>query len=51
MIQAIHNRNLVGIRFLDVSPRKREQVSELIDEIVEMRAAGGPDESTAQGQR
>jgi c-di-GMP-binding flagellar brake protein YcgR len=51
VIQAIHNRNLVGIRFLDVSPRKREQVSELIDEIVEMRAAGGPDESTAQGQR
>jgi c-di-GMP-binding flagellar brake protein YcgR len=37
VIQAIHDRNLVGIRFLDVSPRKREQIAELIDEIVEMR--------------
>ena len=39
VIQAIHSRNLVGVRFLDVSPRKREQIAELIDEIVEMRAA------------
>jgi hypothetical protein len=37
VIQAIHGRNLVGIRFLDVSQRKREQIAELIDEIVEMR--------------
>jgi|SRR5581483_653586 hypothetical protein len=40
VIQAIHSRNLVGIRFLDVSPRKREQIAELIDEIVEMRGVG-----------
>jgi c-di-GMP-binding flagellar brake protein YcgR len=39
VIQAIHNRNMVGIRFLDMSQRKREQVLELIGEIDEMRAA------------
>ncbi len=40
VIQAIHGRDLVGIRFLDVSQRKREQIAELIDEIVEMRGVG-----------
>jgi hypothetical protein len=40
VIQAIHDRNLVGIRFLDLSPRKREQIAELIDEIVQMRGVG-----------
>lgn len=39
VIQSIHDRNNVGIRFLDLSERKREQVLELIDEIEEMRAA------------
>jgi c-di-GMP-binding flagellar brake protein YcgR len=39
VIQAIHNRDTVGIRFLDLSQRKREQVLELIGEIDEMRAA------------
>lgn len=33
VIQAIHNRNTVGIRLLDLSERKRQQVLELIDEI------------------
>ena len=33
VIQAIHDRNIVGIRFLDLSERKREQVSDLIGEI------------------
>ena len=37
VIQAIHNRHTVGIRFLDLSDRKRQQVAELIDEIEEMR--------------
>ncbi len=36
--QAIHNRNMVGIRFLDLSERKRQQVLELIDEIEQLRA-------------
>jgi hypothetical protein len=39
VIQAIHDRNTVGIRFLDLSPRKQEQVVELIDEIDQMHAA------------
>jgi hypothetical protein len=39
VIQAIHNRDTVGIRFLDLSERKREQVLELIAEIDAMRAA------------
>ncbi len=38
VIQAIHNRDTVGIRFLDLSQRKREQVLELIGEIDAMRA-------------
>jgi len=41
VIQAIHDRNHVGIRFLDMSSRKREQVAELIAEIDEMSKAGG----------
>ncbi len=39
VIHAIHNRNMVGIRFLDLSDRKREQVLDLIDEIERMRPA------------
>ena len=38
VIQAIHNRNTVGIRFLDLSERKRQQVLDLIGEIEETRA-------------
>lgn len=40
VIQAVHDRERlhVGIRFLDVSARKREQVDQLIHEIEEMRA-------------
>jgi c-di-GMP-binding flagellar brake protein YcgR len=39
VIQAIHNRNMVGIRFLDLSERKRQQVLELIGEIDQSLAA------------
>jgi hypothetical protein len=38
VIQAIHNPHNVGIRFLDMSERKREYVEQLIEEIEEMRA-------------
>ncbi len=40
VIQAIHDRErrLVGIRFLDVSDRKRRQVEHLIEEIKEIHA-------------
>jgi c-di-GMP-binding flagellar brake protein YcgR len=37
VIQAIHDRHNVGIRFLDMSPRKREYVDQMIEEIEEMR--------------
>ena len=40
VVQAIHGRNEVGIRFLDVSARKREDLTELIAEIEECRSSG-----------
>jgi PilZ domain-containing protein len=39
VIQAIHNRNMVGVRFLDLSERKQQQVLDLIEEMEQMRAA------------
>ncbi|MGA2571537.1 MAG: hypothetical protein ABSF23_13540 [Terracidiphilus sp.] len=39
VVQAIHDRNTVGIRFLDLSDRKRQQVLELIGEIQQFQAA------------
>lgn len=37
VIQAIHDRNNVGIRFLDMSSRRREQIEQLIEEMREER--------------
>lgn len=51
VIQAIHNRNTVGIRLLDLSERKRQQVLELIDELDEMRAETGHDEESPRHDR
>jgi c-di-GMP-binding flagellar brake protein YcgR len=42
--QAIYDRNTVGIRFLDVSDRKREQLQQLIEEIEESRQEDRPDD-------
>jgi PilZ domain len=36
VIQSVHDRNTVGIRFLDVSERKRQLILELISELVAM---------------
>jgi len=44
VIQAIHDRFTVGIRFLDVSDRKRQQVLDLIDEMEQERAETPGDE-------
>lgn len=33
VVQALHDRFTVGIRFLDMSARKRDQLAQLIDEI------------------
>jgi hypothetical protein len=51
VIQAIHDRNTVGIRFLDLSERKRQQVQDLIGEIEELRAAQVPVEIGAAAER
>lgn len=48
VIQAIHDRRTVGIRFLDLSQRKRQQVLELIEEIQQVHAAAAPAEPAAQ---
>jgi c-di-GMP-binding flagellar brake protein YcgR len=37
VVQAIHDRHTIGIRFLDMSSRKQEEVEELIEDIREMR--------------
>jgi hypothetical protein len=51
VIQAIHDRNTVGIRFLDLSQRKRQQVHDLITEIEELRAAQIPPEAVLAERR
>ncbi len=40
VVQAIHDKHTVGIRFLDMSSRKREQVEQLMEDIREMRDKG-----------
>ncbi len=40
VVQAIHDRHTVGIRFLDMSSRKREQLEQLIGDIREMKEQG-----------
>ena len=40
VVQAIHDRHTVGIRFLDMSSCKREQVEQLIGDIREMKEQG-----------
>ncbi len=39
--QAILNRNTIGVRFLDMSERRREQLAELIAEITAAESDGG----------
>jgi c-di-GMP-binding flagellar brake protein YcgR len=41
VIQAVHARNQVGIRFLDMSARKQEQLAELIKEMKALGLGGG----------
>jgi len=43
VIQAIHDRNTVGIRFLDMSSRKRDYLARLIEDMRELREQGSPD--------
>ncbi len=52
VIQAVHDRDRynVGIRFLDVSARKREQVEQLIQEIEEMRTRQDSADTESRGR-
>jgi hypothetical protein len=50
VIQAIHNRNTVGIRFLDLGDRERQQVLELIGEITQLHAAQTTAEPAPEGR-
>jgi len=43
--QSLHKRNRVGVRFLDMSDRKREQLIELIAELEEVLAKERANES------
>jgi flagellar biosynthesis GTPase FlhF len=49
VIQAIHDRHNVGIRFLDMSERKREQVEQLIAEIAEIEGERAGPAVTGEG--
>jgi len=49
LIQAVHDRRNVGIRFLDMSQRKREQVEQLIAEIAEMEKKQPDPADSAEG--
>ncbi len=51
VVQAIHDRQTVGIRFLDMSSRKREQVEQLIEEIREMKEQGTGNREQVIGNR
>ncbi len=51
VIQAIHDRQTVGIRFLDMSGRKREQLEQLIEEIQELKQQETKDDEPGTAQR
>jgi hypothetical protein len=41
VVQSVHDKFTVGIRFLDLSPRKRDQLASLMDEIEATQQHGG----------
>jgi c-di-GMP-binding flagellar brake protein YcgR len=49
VVQAIHDRNTVGIRFLDLSDRRRQQMADLIREIQQIQTAE-PEAAPTEGQ-
>jgi hypothetical protein len=48
VVQSIHDKFTVGIRFLDVSPRKRDQLAALMDEIEVIQRHGNSDSACNQ---
>jgi hypothetical protein len=47
VVQSLHDRHTVGIRFLDLSDRKRAQLCELVDEIGTFQQNRVPDSASA----
>ncbi len=43
VVQSVHDKFTVGIRFLDLSLRKRDQLASLMDEIEAIKHHAGPD--------
>jgi hypothetical protein len=43
VVQSVHDKFTVGIRFLDVSPRKRDQLAFLMDEFEAMQNSSASD--------
>jgi c-di-GMP-binding flagellar brake protein YcgR len=48
VVQAVQDRKFVGIRFLDMSQRKREQLEQLIEEIDELRQSQQPQSAATE---
>jgi hypothetical protein len=49
--QSIHDRNTIGIRFLNLSERKREQVLQLIEEMEEhLKSQAAASDSSTETQ-
>ncbi len=51
VVQAIHDKHTIGIRFLDMSSRKAEQIKQLIEEIRAMREQGTENREQGTGIR
>ena len=47
VVQSLHDKYTVGLRFLDMSSRKRDQLAQLMEEIEEMRAVGNANQDPA----
>lgn len=50
VIQSVHDKFTVGIRFLDMSERKRDQLALLIDEIEILQHSGDSDPACNQAR-
>src|SRR5271168_4655388 len=48
VVQSIHDKFTVGIRFLDLSPRKQDQLAFLMDEIEVVQHPGGADPACSE---
>ena len=49
VVQALHDKFTVGIRFLDMSGRKRDQLAQLMEEMDQTRAKSPAQEAASAG--